>query len=731
MHGKVQNIKPIPINFHVIKQVAREKSCSLLADFLSGGDAFLDWFFLLLCETEKWVVLENGRFVGFEDIALVGFGKWTGAYKTLTMDNGNDLSSSLSFASSSYLSNGSSSQNIPSAIGCEVGTSLELLSLSKLSSSLEKLVVSSEYGYSDAEIEVEGITVGVHRCILAARSQFFQELFKKANEGSVKEGKPKYLLSELVPNGRIGYEAFMVVLHYLYTGKVKASPSEVSTCVDESCAHDACAPAINYAVEMMYASATFQIKELVMVVQRRLLNYVDKAFVEDVIPILMVAFRSELNQLLSHCVQRIARSDLDDVIIEKELPHEVLAEVKSLRIKSKQDEEHDSVQVDSLNEKRIRRIHGALDSDDVELVKLLLEESKISLDAAYALHYATAYCNHKIVNEVLSLGNADVNLRNSRGYTVLHVAARRKDPSIVVGLLNQGASVSDTTGDGQTAVTICRRLTRPKDFYVATKHGQETNKDRLCIDVLEREMRRNPLAGNMSMSSMMVADDLHMRLLLLENRVALARLLFPLEARLAMQIAHADATSEFTGLSAAKGSYGNFREVDLNEIPSEQVKRLQLRLQALQKTVETGRRFFPNCSEVLDRLLEYDTSGSLLLEKGTPEEQRMKRMRYMELKADVMKAFNKDIAENNWVGFSSSSSCSSSAKGSMMHKKVSGCYRGQSRSSPCTMVMTNVCWSERIQGYRFPEVLGFCFPPCLLHSLSNVEFQSSECDTVD
>ncbi|KAL0320024.1 UNVERIFIED_CONTAM: BTB/POZ domain and ankyrin repeat-containing protein NPR1 [Sesamum radiatum] len=584
------------------------------------------------------------------------------------MDNGNDLSSSLSFASSSYLSNGSSSQNITSAIGCEVGTSLELLSLSKLSSSLEKLVVSSEYGYSDAEIEVEGITVGVHRCILAARSQFFHELFKKANEGSVKEGKPKYLLSELVPNGRIGYEAFMVVLHYLYTGKVKASPPEVSTCVDESCAHDACAPAINYAVEMMYASATFQIKELVMVVQRRLLNYVDKAFVEDVIPILMVAFCSELKQLLSHCVQRIARSDLDDIIIEKELPHEVLADVKSLRNKSKKDEEHDSVQVDSLNEKRIRRIHRALDSDDVELVKLLLDESNISLDAAYALHYATAYCNPKIVNEVLNLGNADVNLRNSRGYTVLHVAARRKDPSIVVGLLNQGASVSDTTGDGQTAVTICRRLTRPKDFYEATKHGQETNKDRLCIDVLEREMRRNPLAGNMSMSSMMVADDLYMRLLLLENRVAMARLLFPLEARLAMQIAHADATSEFTGLSAAKGSYGNFREVDLNEIPSEQVKRLQQRLQALQKTVETGLRFFPNCSEVLDRLLEYDTSGSLLLEKGTPEEQRMKRMRYMELKADVMKAFNKDIAENNWVGFSSSSSCSSSAKGSVMHK---------------------------------------------------------------
>lgn len=239
---------------------------------------------------------------------------------------------------------------------------------------------------------------------------------------------------------------------------------------------------------------------------------------EDVIPILMVAFHCELKQLLSHCLQRIARSDLDNIIIEKELPIEVLNDVKSLRLKSKQEEEHDSVQVDSLNEKRIRRIHRALDSDDVELVKLLLEESKISLDAACALHYAAAYCNPKIVNEVLNLGNADVNLRNSRGYTVLHVAARRKDPSIIVGLLNKGATVSDSTGDGQTALTICRRLTRPKDFNEATKHGQETNADRLCIEVLGREMRRNPLVGNVSLSSMMVADDLHMRLLLLENR---------------------------------------------------------------------------------------------------------------------------------------------------------------------------------------------------------------------
>lgn len=81
--------------------------------------------------------------------------------------------------------------------------------------------------------------------------------------------------------------------------------------------------------------------------------------------------------------------------------------------------------------------------------------------------------------------------------------------------------------------------------------------------------------------------------------------------------------------------------------------------------METGRRFFPNCSEVLDQLLEDDTLGALLLEKGSAEEQRMKRLRYMELKQDVMKAFSKDLAEHKWT---SSSSHSTSPKVSGMHK---------------------------------------------------------------
>jgi regulatory protein NPR1 len=122
------------------------------------------------------------------------------------------------------------------------------------------------------------------------------------------------------------------------------------------------------------------------------------------------------------------------------------------------------------------------------------------------------------MSEVLSLGLANVNLRNSRGYTVLHIAAMRKEPSVIVSLLAKGASALDLTSDGQSAVSICRRLTRPKDYHAKTEQGQEANKDRLCIDILEREMRRNPRGGSASITSHTMVDDLHMKLLYLENR---------------------------------------------------------------------------------------------------------------------------------------------------------------------------------------------------------------------
>ncbi|XP_057970505.1 BTB/POZ domain and ankyrin repeat-containing protein NPR1-like [Malania oleifera] len=575
------------------------------------------------------------------------------------MANSTEPSSSLSFTSSSHISSGSASQNISASSGSEAGSNLEIISLSKLSSNLEQLLVDSGCDYNDAVIMVDGVPVGVHRCILAARSKFFYDLFKKDKGSFGKDDKPKYCMSNLLPYGHVGYEAFLIFLSYLYTGKLRPSPPAVSTCVDTACAHDACRPAITFSVELMYVSSIFQVPELVSLFQRRLLNFVEKADAADVIPILVVAFHCQSNQLVTQCVHRVARSDLDSISLEKELPYEVAEDIKLIRLKSQLHDEDNKVAMDPLHEKRIRRIHKALDSDDVELVRLLLSESEITLDEAYALHYAAAYCDPKVVSEVLAMGLADVNLRNVRGYTVLHVAAVRKEPSVIVSLLTKEACASETTSDGQSAVGICRRLTRPKDYHAKTEQGQEANKDRVCIDILEREMRRNPMVGDSSISSPLMADDLHMKLLYLENRVAFARLFFPLEAKLAMEIAHAETTSEFAGLSAAKGSGGNIREVDLNETPIMQSKRFHSRMEALLKTVEMGGRYFPHCSQVLDKFMEDDLPDLFYLEKGTPDEQRIKRMRFMELKEDVQRAFNKDKAEIDRSGLSSSSSSSS------------------------------------------------------------------------
>ncbi|RAL39330.1 hypothetical protein DM860_002863 [Cuscuta australis] len=576
------------------------------------------------------------------------------------VDNGYEFSSPLSFPSSSCVSNGSS------GAPHEAKSNLELLSLSKLSNGLERLLVETEFGlYCDWEIVVEGVRVGVNRCILAARSRFFHEKFKTA----MAEGKPpKFVMTDLLPRplGWVGFEAFEVLLNYLYTGKLKVSPPEVSTCVDESCVHLACRPAINYAVGLLYASSTFQMNELVMLLQHHLVDLVDKALAEDVIPILMVAYHCSLTQLLERCLETLTRSDLENFTLEKELHCEIFNNIKARRLKSQQQQQL-TLQAESIREKRIKRILKALDCDDVDLLKLLLAESTVTLDDACALHYAVAYCNPKVVMEVLGLCLADVNLFNPRGYTPLHLAARRKDPEIIVGLLKHGASV----GYGHDVVATCRRVTRPKDYNEPTKQGQETNNGRLCIDVLEREMMsRNPADASLFLSSSTVDDELFMGLYLLENRVALARQLFPREARLAMEQAEADSTLEFAGLSSTNGHCGNPRgRVGFNDLPSDQVRKLKERHEALQKTVATGQRFFPNCSKVLDRLLEDEVLECLMLESGTAEEQRFKKARYIELKEEVHNAFVKDKAEHKWSLSHHTSSSSTSTKSQKVRKR--------------------------------------------------------------
>ena len=82
--------------------------------------------------------------------------------------------------------------------------------------------------------------------------------------------------------------------------------------------------------------------------------------------------------------------------------------------------------------------------------------------------------------------------------------------------------------------------------------------------------------------------------------------------------------------------------------------------------VELGRRYFPNCSQVLDKILEDDLSNGFDVfhqQNVSPDEQKVKKMRLGELKEDVRKAFSKDTADNSVFSVLSSNSSSSPPEG--------------------------------------------------------------------
>lgn len=250
--------------------------------------------------------------------------------------------------------------------------------------------------------------------------------------------------------------------------------------------------------------------------QRNLIDIVEKATADDVLMVLSIANMCGplCESLLGRSIEIVVKSDLDIVTLDKTLPHHLVKRITDSRMEL-------GLQLHESNifpDKHVKRIHRALDSDDVELVRMLLKEEHTNLDEAFALHYAVAYCDSKTTTELLDISIADINCRNLRGYTVLHVAAMRKEPNIIVSLLTKGARPSDLTSDGRNALQISKRLTRAFDYYRSTEEGKATPKDRLCIEILEQAERRDPLLGEASMSLAMAGDDLRNKLLYLENR---------------------------------------------------------------------------------------------------------------------------------------------------------------------------------------------------------------------
>lgn len=529
----------------------------------------------------------------------------------------------------------------------------DVSSLNRLSENLRSVFETPEFDFfADARIVVSGgREVPVHRCILAARSGFFRSLFRGSGEN-----RSSFELKELAKDYEVGFDSVAAVLGYLYSGKVGALPKGVCVCVDEDCSHMACRPTVDFMVEVLYASFTFQVSELVALYQTHLLDILDKIAIDDVLVVLSVANTcgKACASLLERCIELIVKSDVDFVTLDKALPQHTVKQIMDSRLELGFENSDGHIFPD----KHVKRIHRALDSDDVELVRMLLKEGHTNLDDAHALHYAVAYCDAKTTTELLDLGLADVNCRNARGYSVLHVAALRREPKIIVSLLTKGARPSDLTLDGRKALQITKRLTRFSDYFKSSEEGKASPGDRLCIEILEQAERRDPLLGEASLSLAMAGDDLRMKLLYLENRVGLAKLLFPMEAKVVMDISQVDGTSEFLdGLSSKNLADAKKTTVDLNEAPFKIQEEHLIRLKALSRTVELGKRFFPRCSEVLNKIMDaHDLSQLAYMGHDTPAERLVKKRRYRELQEVLSKAFNEDKEEIGQSAISSSSS---------------------------------------------------------------------------
>ncbi|KAG0500496.1 hypothetical protein HPP92_000568 [Vanilla planifolia] len=120
-----------------------------------------------------------------------------------------------------------------------------------------------------------------------------------------------------------------------------------------------------------------------------------------------------------------------------------------------------------------------------------------------------------------------------------------------------------------------------------------------------------------------------------------------MEARVAMDIAQVDGTLEFT----LGTSVGHRSTVDLNEAPFKVKEEHLIRMKALSKTVELGKRFFPRCSEVLNKIMDDDLTDLNSIMHHISEE---RKKRYLELQEVIAKAFTED-KESERSALSSSS----------------------------------------------------------------------------
>ncbi|XP_042510479.1 BTB/POZ domain and ankyrin repeat-containing protein NOOT2-like isoform X3 [Macadamia integrifolia] len=313
-------------------------------------------------------------------------------------------------------------------------------SLKSLSLDYLNLLINGQ-AFSDVTFSVEGRLVHAHRCILAARSLFFR----------------KYFCGPDPPAGLDPASSRMS------PGSASSSPRGGNS-------------------------------------QKQLASMVEKASIEDVMKVLIASRKQDMHQLWTTCSHLVAKSGLPPEVLAKHLPIDVVAKIDELRLKSSlarrslmshhhHHHHHDlSAAAADLEDQKIRRMRRALDSSDVELVKLMVMGEGLNLDEALALHYAVENCSREVVKALLELGAADVNYpAGPARKTPLHVAAEMVCPDMVAVLLDHHADPNVRTVDGITPLDVLRTLTSDFLFKGAIPGLShiEPNKLRLCLELVQ------------------------------------------------------------------------------------------------------------------------------------------------------------------------------------------------------------------------------------------------------
>lgn len=130
--------------------------------------------------------------------------------------------------------------------------------------------------FSDVTFQVEGRLVHAHRCILAARSLFFRKFFcgpdpppglDPTGGGSSRQSNPR---PGVIPVNSVGYEVFLLLLQFLYSGQVSIVPQKHEprpNCGERGCWHTHCSSAVDLALDTLAAARYFGVEQLALLTQ--------------------------------------------------------------------------------------------------------------------------------------------------------------------------------------------------------------------------------------------------------------------------------------------------------------------------------------------------------------------------------------------------------------------------------------------------------------------------------